>query len=237
MKTYEEALRILGDKQSITLPGAVTLERDDDALRLFLDGAPLVVYHSPDWSEVFAPVKNKKTMNRLNTYSPWEIENLGGVWRLRRGLWEGLWISPDPVSIRDGVVAGLRPTFLLGTVQNERESAKRYARTLVKRTRLRGLRPRAGEEVCAQCEIMIGDQTLGEISKDRNHFMTHIAYAASVPAIVARAVEVAPKPLHDRAMYVLRKAWREREYLPPDDWRPVVTAVRCFLFSRLGYAA
>lgn len=240
MRTYEEAVATLGDRDAVDLPGEVRLQRGEaETLELRFQDAPLLLYRPGGVLTVFAQDRTKKVRNRINTYAPIEVTSLDGVWKVG----DRVWGNQQEIVVRGEQIDGLLPSYMESGLRTNRDAAVRYARSLVKLLRQQRLRA-PGQERCTYCSLMVGDRTLGEAMENSSHLEGHIYDYAYMPVLIGRAVETAPEALAAEVTPLLQNRWTQGldfyddNYISPEDprWQKLLKLVRRYLLTHLHYA-
>jgi len=128
------------------------------------------------------------TKDRINQYSPYKISQRKNIWFITVADQE--YIFEDRMQIKGDVVTG-------ANVNNEKEltllnkKINSYVKNYIEKLITRNM-DRPSEADCWYCALSNKDSSLGELTHDKNHIISHIEESYYVPSLLIRAIEKLP---------------------------------------------
>jgi hypothetical protein len=204
------------------------------------DGTKVIRLHLTDIME-FLPdgsvrldtggFKTHTTKDRLNQYlpKPWQVWAHQGIWYISKSGIPGDYVFSDGVVIYpNGNLSGINPDEST-RCRSVAKKINKYCKALAKLDEL----PTPNEGDCWYCLLQTGKgQSLGDVSGDTDHLMSHLDEMYFVGSMIMRAMQHA-----GCTGYMINAAFSNDSRIQKQARGQVVRAVRRYLRAKLGLSS
>jgi hypothetical protein len=236
MKTYQEAAQKLGNHKSRKLKNNTYLQRrNDNTIAVKLHETDVVTYYSNGKVKLDSGGwRTVTTKDRINQYSPIGLFQDKGIWYI--GTWgEKKAIYNDGMIINeDGSLTGTLKPSGLKKEQKLRESIKKYAKDYVTALKSGKIgKPDNGD--CWYCYFKETNskKSLGDISHNNDHFLSHIKEKYYVPSLVWNALEsTGASQITRMNVAIYQGMLNEKIWIGLDD--QIERSIRKYIYRQLG---